>query len=107
MGNGTTPQLLPPLNFAMKIEFKVTKVWEYTNGQTDERFKKLQLIHTKEIVDQGTKVRVNKCAYLTVQETELTIDSPFVFDSDKMDMSKRSFTTEDGKQGEQFVIYYK
>lgn len=85
-----------------KIIFKVTNVWEYTNGKTGETFKKLQLIA------EGEPVTKNGCAYTpkivayhTCQEHDGS--SEFIFDDSYM-ANREEYIKEDGTKGTQLII---
>lgn len=87
-----------------KIIFKVTNVWEYTNGKTTEKFSKLQL------VAEGTPVEKNGCmyapkivAYHTVPSTKLVVGDDFIYDESYM-TTRDEFVKEDGTKGTQLNI---
>jgi hypothetical protein len=87
-----------------KIIFKVTNVWEYTNGKTGETFKKLQLIHEgKPFVKNGCDYTPKTVAYHTASKCTLSVGDDFIYDDSYMTTSD-AFIREDGSNGVQLNI---
>ncbi len=91
-----------------KIEFKVTNVWEYTNGKTNETFVKLQLVKEQEPKEiNGCLVKQNLVVYFSCASTKLGVGDTFVYDSDVMETYQRDFEREDGSKGRQLNVKMK
>ena len=91
----------------MKIIFKVTNVWEYTNGKTGETFKKLQLIHEgEEIEKNGCKYTPKLVAYHTVNKCSLNVGDDFTYDESYI-TTRDEYVREDGTKGTQLNIRLK
>ena len=90
-----------------KIIFKVTNVWEYTNGKTGEIFKKLQLIAEGEpVVKNGCEYKPKLVAYHTVANTSLKEGDDFIFDESYI-ATRDEYVKEDGTKGTQLNIRLK
>lgn len=88
-----------------KIIFKVTNVWEYTNGKTGETFKKLQLIAEGEpVVKNGIEYKPKIVAYHTCPTHDGSAE--FIFDESYV-ATRDEYVKEDGTKGTQLNIRLK